>query len=418
VDNPNTPSIVACLTAAALSLPGIMQPAEAGRVEETYNADFQYGHYSESSSRIDVNTYEGTLSAPIGSNMTGTVSLVRDIVSGASPKHNEVDSQGNIRQIVSGQPGIVSSASPSAGSSECGKSICDSRDDIRSSLTYFMDTAALTLNGGFSRENDYTSRYMGTSFSKEFNKKLTTANVGVSLAFDEIQPTEFVGGGTRNADCGEKCSKTSQQYLLGISQILNKDSLLLSNVTFSYNTGYLSDPYKRVYFFDGGQFVDARLDRRPREKFQFAWLTQYVRHFSDLNDAALHLDYRFSTDSWGLNAHTFEASWHQPLGDDWVVAPRVRYYSQDSADFYQAVGRDLNAGYYSSDYRLAGFGALSAGLHISKEIKGLTPLSSLKLQVAGEYYNHSASYQLGGSGDGDFADFNYYLITGSFNLRF
>lgn len=411
------PSVLACLTAAAFCLPGLVQTAQAGRVEETYNADFQYGHYSESSSRIDVNTYEGNLSAPIGKSMTASVSLVRDIVSGASPRNNEIDSQGKVRQVVSGQPGIVSGASQSLNSA-CGKSICDSRDGITPSITYFFDTASIGLTGGFSRENDYTSRYVGTNISKEFNKKLTTANFGVSLAFDEIQPTEFIGGGIRNGDCGAKCSKTSQQYLLGVSQVINKDTLLLSNLTFGYSTGYLSDPYKRVYFFDEGVFVDARLDRRPREKFQFAWLTQYVHHFADLNDAALHADYRFSTDSWGVNAHTFEVSWHQPFADDWVIAPRVRYYSQDRADFYQIVGRNTNAAYYSSDYRLQGFGAVSAGLHLSKEIKGLTPLSSLKFQVAGEYYNHSASYQLGGNNDGDFADFSYYLITGSFNLRF
>ncbi len=402
VSSQDKSNFVACLSVAALALPGLMQTALAGRVEETYNADFQYGHYSESSSRIDVNTYEGALSAPIGKSMTASVSLVRDIVTGASPKHNELDSQGSIKQIVSG-------ASKKALSSECGRSICDSRDGITPSVTYFFDNGSINLNGGFSRENDYTSRYVGTTISKEFNKKLTTANFGVSLAFDEINPTD------RPALKG---SKTSQQYLLGVSQVINKDTLLLSNVTFAHNTGYMSDPYKLVFFYDNGMFVDFRPDTRPREKFQFAWLTQYVRHFGDLNDAALHIDYRFSTDSWGVNAHTAELSWHQPVGDGWQIAPRVRYYSQDQADFYQEVGTDLQAKYYSSDYRLAGFGAVSAGLHVSKEIAGLTPLTHLKFQVGGEYYNHSASYQLGGNNAGDFADFSYYLITGSFNLRF
>ena len=134
----------------------------------------------------------------------------------------------------------------------------------------------------------------------------------------------------------------------------------------------------------------------------------------------MHLDYRFSTDSWGVNAHTFEASWHQPLGDGWQIIPRVRYYSQDSADFYAPVGTGemLQQGVYSSDYRLSGFGAVSAGLKLSKEFKELKPLSMLKFNIGAEYYNHSASYQLGGNDMGDFSDFSYYLITGSFNLRF
>lgn len=412
-------NFVTCLSVAALALPGLMQTAVAGRTEETYNADFQYGHYSESSSRIDVNTYEGALSAPIGRSMTASVALVKDIVAGASPIYNKKDAQGNMQQIMSG-------ASKNASRSECGKSICDTRDGISPSLTYFFDTGSVNLNGGFSRENDYTSRYVGTTISKDFNKKLTTANFGVSLAFDEIEPTQFFdptglsGGFTRNANCGPKCSKTSQQYLLGVSQIINKDILLLSNLTFGYNTGYLSDPYKLVHFsFDDGS-ENSLKDNRPREKFQFAWLTQYVQHFGDLNDAALHVDYRFSTDSWGVNAHTAEASWHQPVGDGWQIIPRVRYYSQDQADFYtvEGDGAAFQKGVYSSDYRLAGFGAVTAGIHVSKEFTELKPLSHLKFQVGGEYYNHSAGLQLGGNSASNFADFNYFLITGSFNMRF
>jgi hypothetical protein len=240
------------------------------------------------------------------------------------------------------------------------------------------------------------------------------------VAFDEIQPTEFNGGLLRNRDCGVKCSKTSQQYLLGVSQVINKDTLVLSNITFTYSTGYLSDPYKSVAFYDNLQLIDFKNDTRPREKFQFAWLTQYVRHFGSLNDAALHLDYRFSTDSWGVNAHTAELSWYQPIADGWVITPRVRYYSQGQADFYYVAGTKaaLQTGFYSSDYRLAGFGAVTAGLHLSKDIAALTPLSHLKFQVGGEFYNHSASYQLSGNATGAFADFSYYLITGSFSLRF
>lgn len=395
-------NFVACLSVAALALPGLMQTAVAGRVEETYNADFQYGHYSESSSRIDVNTFEGALSAPIGKAMTGSVALVRDIVAGASPIHNRLVN-GKVQQVMGG-------ASQNALTSSCGKSICESRDGISPALTYFFDTASVTLNGGFSRENDYTSRYVGTSISKDFNKKLTTANFSASVAFDEIDPTDRPS---------QKGSKTSQQYLLGVSQVINKDTLLLSNVTFGYHTGYLSDPYKQVAFYDNnGLLADIRPDTRPREKFQFAWLTQYIHHFGELNDAALHVDYRFSTDSWGVNAHTFEASWHQPFGDGWQIIPRVRYYSQDKADFYQDVGTGGIPQYYSSDYRLAGFGAVTAGLHLSKEFTELKPLSHLKFQLGAEYYNHSASYQLGGGRTSDFADFSYYLLTASFNMRF
>jgi len=435
--------MLANLTLAALALPGLMPDlAQAGRVEETYNADFQYGHYSEGGQRIDVDIFESTVSVPLGQSMTGSVNVVRDVVSGASPMYNKrlnaQDSNSPIVQMLSG-------------ASRCGASICEEREAITSGLTYFWESASASLSGGYSREHDYTSRYTGLNLSLELNKKLTTLNFGSSVAFDEVQPSYF------NGDCGEKCHKTNQQYLLGLTQVIDKDSLLLSNMTFSYSKGYLSDPYKLVAFYtpdtsyietsagNWQQQADPALypdcpdcvmigsdanaqpitisgvnDRRPKEKFQWAWLTQYVRHFEDLNSAALHVDYRFTTDSWGVNSHTTELSWHQPITDDWLIIPRFRYYSQDAADFYQPVftGSPENYKAYSSDYRLAGFGAISGGIKISKSFSELGPLSDLKFQAGIEYYDHKASYQLGGNHSGSFADFSYYLVTASFNLKF
>ncbi|MDP2902252.1 MAG: DUF3570 domain-containing protein [Methylovulum sp.] len=408
-------NILACLNCAALALLSL-DAANAGRVEETYNADFQYGHYSESGSRIDANVFEGVLAVPLGKALTASVNVVSDVISGASPTQNMKNAKGGITQIISG-------ASQYALKSGCGSSICEQRDAVNPSLTYFFDNASVNLGGGFSEENDYTSRYFNTNLSVDFNKKLTTLNVGGSVAFDEVSPVNF------NGDCNPKCSKTSQQYLLGVSQIINKDSLLQSNVTLAYHHGYLSDPYKSVVFYDtrfqpfafnGLLFGSSARDTRPRDKFQGAWLTQYIRHFGQLNDAALHVDYRFSVDDWGVNSHTTEFSWHQPIVAGWQVIPRFRYYSQDAADFYAPVfnGNLSDFTVYSSDYRLAGFGALSGGIKISKELTELHSLHQLKFQAGIEYYDHKAAYQWGGDNLGPFADFSYYLVTASINLKF
>jgi hypothetical protein len=403
-------AVLTCLSLAAMALPGLMSVAEAGRVEETYNADFQYAHYEESSERMLVDTFDLGFSAPIGKAMTGSLSMVRDTMSGASPISN-IRRNGQVVQVLSG-------ASKNADISDCGESICDQRDGMTGGLTYSFSNSSLGLGGGFSQERDYTSRYFNTNFSLDLNKKLTTVNFSAAIAFDEIHPTESRGGSIRNRDCGELCSKTGQQYLVGVSQIIDKDSLVQSNLTFAYNTGYLSDPYKKVYFYNGDSLVDIENDTRPREKFQWAWLTQYVRHFGDLNGAAFHADYRFTTDDWGINTHTTEFSWHQPIAAGWIVIPRFRYYSQDQADFYHDVASDRSATVYSSDYRLAGFGTLSGGLKFSKTITGVKGLHEGKFQVGAEFYDHSASYEIGGNRLGNFADFNYYLLTASFNLKF
>jgi len=310
--------------------------------QEDYSANFQYGNYAEGGGRMSVDIFEGVLSAPIGKSMTASVNLVRDVISGASPVYNTRDAQGNIHQIITG-----------ASKSNCGKTICDQRDAASAGLTYFIDRTTLKWGGGYSRERDYASKYFNTAASLDFNNKLITVNFGASVAFDDISPVKF------KVACGDKCSKTSQQYGLGIAQIINKDSLVQSTMTFAYHNGFLTDPYKFAAFTTGtsdlisgaspvninnssgipGALTSnfAIPEKRPGDRFQWAWLTQYVRHFGKFNDAAIHADYRFSTDDWGVNAHAVELSWHQPISDGWQVIPRFRYYSQDKADFYQPV---------------------------------------------------------------------------------
>ena len=231
----NKTNELAKLNLAALALAGVMHNANAGRVEENYNGDFQYGHYSESGNRMIVDIFDMAVSAPIGKSMTFSASAVRDVISGASPKYNKKDGKGNIIQVLS-------SASPT---NWCHQSICDQRDGVNSGLTYFFDNAALNVGGGFSQEQDYTSRFASSNLSIDFNKKLTTLNLGGSVAFDVVEPS------TVNFDCNEgivtneetgdvrgaNCHKTSQQYLLGVSQVLDKNSLLQLNMTYSNSEG-------------------------------------------------------------------------------------------------------------------------------------------------------------------------------------
>ncbi|AEF98621.1 hypothetical protein Metme_0172 [Methylomonas methanica MC09] len=414
-------SSVVRLGCAALALPGLMQTVSAGRVEETYNADFQYGHYSEGKKRMEVDIFEGALAAPIGKNMTANVGILRDMVSGASPVYNR-RVNGKIQQVLSG-------ASPS---SQCGESICEQRDQITGGATYFFEDSSLNIGGGLSREHDYTSRFFNTAYSIDLNKKLTTLNFGASIAFDDIEPSP---SGFNSHVNGFKRYKTGQNYLVGVSQVVDKDTLFQSNMTFGYSNGYLTDPYKNVATEGNPNFYVQEI--RPGHKFTWAWLNQYVRHFGQLNDAALHVDYRYSLDDWGSHAHTFELAWHQPIADNWQIIPRFRYYSQDRVDFYQPIFDDTlkfdfnapgykgnfnttleNHNVYSSDYRLAGFGALSGGIKLSKEITSINGVNSLKFQTGFEYYRHEAGLQLGGNSQGSFADFNYYVVTASFNLKF
>ena len=277
--------------------------------------------------------------------------------------------------------------------------ISDVRYALDIQLNYAMKDFLVGVGGGFSTERDYTSNFGNLNVQYEFNQNLTTVSTGFSYASDEVKP---VG---RNF----KKDRNSQQFLLGASHVFTKNLVFQSTLTYNRQSGYLDDPYKRVFFVNGG-VVD---ENRPGRRNMWSVLNRFT-HFVPFADASVHLDYRFFSDNWGINSHTFELSWYQPLGDGWAVRPQVRYYSQTQADFYQPFFIDTStAGNFSSDYRLAEFGAISGGINLSKIFHG-----RFKLQAGVEYYSRQADLSLSSDGDDSFADYDFTLVSASISYRF
>lgn len=381
---------------------------------------------------------------------------------------------------------IMSSASP------------ETRNQANFGLNYEWDEAAINASAGFSLENDYKSAFGNLGGRLDFNQKLTTVKFGAGFSSSDIRAiidhdaspyltkTDFARqiesrGGSEILH-GERQDWTAN---LGLTQVLNKYALIDANFGYTHSRGFLENPYKAmtVIFVDpdvlnNGQTtpvsgdVRAFLEQRPDQRNQFAFDTKYIQHINPL-DAALHLNYKFTGDDWGINTHTFGASWVQPLPFGWTLTPRIRYYSQDSASFYDPFlvsrqnffrqafdvnGRRIwvdanNAGVeyfgddplnlrdtsgnpvdsaqlqnvrpktipfdrsllpnnFSSDHRLAGFGALSGGVTLSTQLtKGIA------LEAGFEYYSRASAFKLGGGGGSSFADFDYYVANAAIKLN-
>ncbi len=358
-------------------------------------------------------------------------------------------------------------------------------------LGYQWDDAALDIGGGISIENDYESRFASLGGRFDFNQKQTTLNWGVSytnsdtfatldpdalpyISTDayEISGCDFTNGNliplttpkvAASGHIENTCAFDPQNAQfsrstavlhgnrqdwggqLGLTQVLDKNSLISLDLGYTRSTGYLANPYKVVYAFkatfnpvqdfaltDGpntstqGAFVEVR----PDERNQFNWHLGYDHYIEPL-DAAFHFNYHFAHDDWGIQAHTFEGDWVQPLGAGWTVTPRIRYYSQSAADFYTTgifqiseaildsagnqIGSTLVQDFpknYSSDQRLSGFGTLSGGVTVEKQFtKGVS------LETGFEYYTHQGSLKIGGGGEADFADYDYWVANAALKVN-
>ncbi len=483
------------LTAAALALPGLM-PAP-GHAAEGDEFGFQYGRYQEGerelfgvTSKFDplrVDSLQGSASLTIFDRLKFFASYVQDTWSGATPiataplvfggnrptdgvsgatpsiegtlfldseqnpilveedpETGEIRAAGIDRRLVH----TLSSASPEA----------RKQGDFR--LGYEWDDAALDVGGGLSTERDYESRWGSLGGRFDLNQKRTTLNLGLSYTRSDTEALldpdalpyidtsafgdriEFLPGGDRIL----RDEREDWAARFGVTQVLTQDALVETQLGYTRSTGFLENPYKvvEVAFIDpeqqllappGGSVgsVRALLEQRPDTRNQWTWDTRYVQYIAPF-DAALHLGYRFFSDDWGIDAHSFELSLVQPLSQGWTVTPWVRYYSQDAADFYRpfVISRQAptktvcdDAGQcrdlpfdpeklpdeFSSDHRLSGYGALSGGLNVSKEFA-----TGVRLDAGFEYYTHEGGLKLGGGGEGEYADFDYYQVNAALHV--
>lgn len=394
---------LAALTAAALALPGMSPQVEADG-PLSLEIDGAFSRYEESDDRMRVDVYQATATVPINDQLTVKANGVKDVIAGASPVVNGY-SRGRLFQIRSRA------------------SIRDVRDEVDLSASYVLDQATLGVNVGRSSENDYTSDFFNLDGRWDINDKLTTLAAGFGYASDEVWAVTNAGKNQHQRVPGVGGDKSTFQGLLGVTQVLDKNSLLQANLTYSHNQGYLSDPYKYALVLapaaatpcDPAYYGNCyTLDSRPGSRDQFSLLLRYVRNFSALNAAALHLDYRFYADTWDIAAHTFEAAWYQPVYDGWLFTPRVRYYSQTAAEFYATYFPTARAdGHYSTDYRMASFGAISGGAQLSKEFFG-------QLRVAGtvDFYQRQKDYALHDGAGTPLDNFTYSVFSVSLDLKF
>ncbi|MGR9087327.1 MAG: DUF3570 domain-containing protein [Gammaproteobacteria bacterium] len=470
------------LTAAALALPGmILAPAQAADDE----LDIQYGHYEEGERQlfgveskfrpIEVDSLQGSGNIRLSDRIKFTFNYTQDTWSGATPiatapldlRGNrpsspdgitgatpyingelfldsgfnplKTDGFGNVSNQVDRQlVHTLSSASP------------ETRKQGDFKLGYEWDEAAIDVGGGISLEDDYESRFVNLGGRLDFNQKLTTLSGGLSYTASDTAaridhdalPYINTGAYDDQIEATNEGGKIIHGHRkdwaarLNLTQVLNKSALIETGFGYTYSIGYQENPYKvvEVLFIDpdqqllappGGYFanVQALLEQRPDIRNQWTGNLRYVQHIDAL-DAALKLGYRYYHDDWGINAHTFEADWGQPLGSGWTLTPRVRYYSQDAADFYtpylispQAYNQgNFNRGSlpedFSSDHRLSGFGVLSGGLTLSKQFtKGVS------LDLGFEYFTQQGSLKLDGGGEGDYADFDYWVASGALNVN-
>ncbi len=318
---------------AAMSLPAFSatQPAES-------NVSAGVSNYKEAdiprsdvvggdNRRYDIGIRQFRVLTPVGTRWSVDLGVSQESMSGASPWATVRGPDGEADLIMSGA------------------TIEDSRTEVNLAVAHHGEGRSTAVSLTRSQEDDYEADAVSLSAEWTFNSDLTTLSAGVSHSSDVIEPSDaaIFGRVTRE-------ERRTRSVSIGVAQVLDRLSALYAGVGFTDHTGYLSDPYKLR-------------DVRPGRRLERTVSVRY-RRFVAGRDGALHLDYRFFDDDWGIVSHTLQSSWYQNVGARFQIVPNLRYYSQSAAEFFVPVDDFLLSPEFSqsSDFRLSAYGAVTLGL--------------------------------------------------------
>ncbi|MEN8720844.1 MAG: DUF3570 domain-containing protein [Oceanococcaceae bacterium] len=339
------PSPLAALTAAAAALPGYAGAAEP-------ELGYRFSYYVEDdlsaadalsprgSERYEIQTHQLSSQSPLNDEWQLDSDVMIETLSGASPWFVVPNADNDPVQVMSG------ATIQEERYALYGKAWRDRQQGER-----------LGVAAGVSKEDDYDAVSAGVEKQWDVDQNHSTLSLGGGVSFDRIRPTD--GGSERFPDRVTSEPKRTATIYGGVSEILGPRTVLNLSLSYALDTGYLSDPYKLVQ-------VDGRTrnDARPDSRSQYA-LGLRLRYAVPAWASRLRMDLRHFRDDWGIVSDTVELGTLSRVAEVWRVGATLRWYQQSRADFYAAFFPEERVdGFYSSDYRLSPYGAVSGRLHL------------------------------------------------------
>ena len=255
-----------------------------------------------------------------------------------------------------------------------------------------------TVGGHFSREKDYQSLGVNAKLSTDLMNRLVTITIGGGINHDSVFP---VGGTPIGLSDGivvhsGSNSKEVKNVLLGGSRILTRRWMMSVNGSQTFESGYLTEPYKVISLMNPvtGAPVGQLTDKRPSTRNRSSVLLSSVYH---LNDDVLYTSYRYYWDTWSVRSHTIDIKYRRDLDTDTYLEPLVRYYRQTAASFF-TVGLEQGAplpDFATSDYRLGRLQTITLGATYGTRFEDIQGDWTLRAQYMRQFGDSSPPNAIG-----------------------
>ena len=247
-------------------------------------------------------------------------------------------------------------------------------DDVRTTPTFMVayDDGENSASAGiyYSSEEDYVGKAIFANYTKQLNQGNTAIGIGFSQSADNWSPSN-----NRKLDVS---NRDEQKIDLSLNQLLTPNSSMQLVYSYMYSKGFLSSPYP--YVLQGNDFIG--FEKYPKTRTGHVLALKGVQYIDE--DNAFNYGYRYYTDDWGIDSHTFNLEWLHDINDKLMIGARGRYYTQSAADFTKAIGTYQNSdSYLVSDYRMSAFSSYDIGIPLKYKPSDESPYT---FSLSVDYY--------------------------------
>ncbi|RBW50257.1 hypothetical protein DS878_06035 [Marinobacter sp. F3R11] len=201
----------------------------------------------------------------------------------------------------------------------------EERTEYTVGVDYLYDRSIMSLGYTNSSENDFEANTVYFTVSQEFFGGMSTITLGYAEGWDDV-------GRIGNDSFSEDADR--RNYQIGISQVLTRNTLVGLDLEVVTDEGYLQNPYRQNRYLDPDDATSFlyQPERYPETRTSTSVAARAIYHLP--YRASIRGEYRYFSDTWGIDAHTVELGYVHALNERWTLEGSVRYYSQGEADFY------------------------------------------------------------------------------------
>jgi len=274
-------------------------------------------------------------------------------------EHVSVSANHYVDMVSSASIDVETSASPYE----------DERTQSSLSVDFLNGKSMYTLGYVNSDESDYQAKTMFAAISHDMFGDLTTIGFGYKKGENEVFKNLKDASGVIANDPNFAETMDSQSFNVSLSQIITKNLILAGQYEVITDEGFLRSPYRSIRYFTDPLNQALAPEQYPNTRSSNA-VSVRAKYFLPYR-AAIDTMYRFYTDTWGVLGHTAELGYVHPTNNEkWIFEARLRYYTQEAADFYQDIfPRADYANFMARDKELATYSAITAGLGATYEFK-------------------------------------------------